>query len=291
MSSNLNMSTSKVPALKKAIFPVAGLGSRFLPATKSIPKEMLTVVDRPIIHYAVTEAIEAGCETLIFVTGRSKRAIEDYFDRSPDLEAELEAKGKLEALEMVRTIIPPHVKCYYVRQSHPLGLGHAVLCAAELIGNDPFAVLLPDDLIDGSPRGALSQMRHIYELTQKAVLAVEEVPADQVDRYGIVRPRDPDSFPLEIHGIVEKPKREEAPSNWSVVGRYILTPDVMEALKTQTPGAGGEIQLTDAIARCLGEGDKFVGHPFRGKRFDCGGKKGFLAANMHFGLKDGGMVF
>lgn len=271
--------------LRKAIFPVAGLGTRFLPATKSIPKEMLTVVDRPIIHYAVEEAIEAGCEVMIFVTGRTKRAIADYFDRSPDLEAELEAKGKTEALEIVRNIIPPHVKCIFVRQAQPLGLGHAVLCAAELIGTDePFAVLLPDDLIDGAPKGALAQLAEVHRRTGKAVLAVEEVPTSQVHLYGIVKPKDNTAVPLELEGIVEKPKAELAPSNLSVVGRYILTPDVMEALKTQQPGAGGEIQLTDAIARCLPSGG-FLGHPFHGKRFDCGNKKGFLEGNMHFGLK------
>lgn len=272
--------------LRKAIFPVAGLGTRFLPATKSIPKEMLTVVDRPIIHYAVEEAIEAGCEVMIFVTGRTKRAIADYFDRSPDLEAELEAKGKTEALEIVRNIIPPHVKCIFVRQAQPLGLGHAVLCAAELIGTDePFAVLLPDDLIDGAPKGALAQLAEVHRRTGKAVLAVEEVPTSQVHQYGIVKPKDASASTLELEGIVEKPKPEDAPSNWSVVGRYILTPDVMEALKTQTPGAGGEIQLTDAIARCL-PSDKFLGQAFHGKRFDCGNKRGFLEANMHFALKD-----
>ena len=270
--------------LRKAIFPVAGLGTRFLPATKSIPKEMLTVVDRPIIHYAVEEAIEAGCEVMIFVTGRTKRAIADYFDRSPDLEAELEAKGKIEALEIVRNIIPPHVKCIFVRQSQPLGLGHAVLCAAELISDDePFAVLLPDDLIDGAHKGALAQLADVHRRTGKAVLAVEEVPTSQVHQYGIVKPKDASVTPLELEGIVEKPKAEDAPSNWSVVGRYILTPDVMEALKTQTPGAGGEMQLTDAIARCLPNG-QYLGYPFHGKRFDCGNKRGFLEANMHFGL-------
>lgn len=270
--------------LKKAIFPVAGLGTRFLPATKSIPKEMLTVVDRPLIQYAVDEAVEAGIDTLIFVTGRSKRAIDDYFDRSPELEAELEAKGKTEALEVVRNVIPPHVKCFFVRQSHPLGLGHAVLCAADFIGDEPFAVLLPDDLIDGIPKGVMSQMLDVHQRTEKAVLAVEEVPLSEVHKYGVIKPKNQDQYPLEVEGIVEKPKAEEAPSNWSVVGRYILTPDVMEALKNQEPGAGGEIQLTDAIARCVPSGS-FVGHPFHGKRFDCGSKRGFLEANMHFGLK------
>ena len=272
--------------LRKAIFPVAGLGSRFLPATKSIPKEMLSVVDRPLIQYAVDEAVEAGIDTLIFVTGRSKNAIVDYFDRSPELEAELEAKGKMQALELVRNVIPPHVKCFYVRQPQPLGLGHAVMCAADLLQPDePFAVLLPDDLIDSAPTGTLAQMAEIHRRTNKAVLAVEEVPLSEVHQYGIIRPLDKDSYPLQIEAIVEKPKAENAPSNWSVVGRYILTPDVMQALKTQQPGAGGEIQLTDAIATCLGSG-QFLGHPLHGKRFDCGSKRGFLAANMHFGIRD-----
>jgi UTP--glucose-1-phosphate uridylyltransferase len=268
--------------LRKAVFPVAGLGSRFLPATKSIPKEMLTVVDRPLIQYAVDEAVEAGMDVLIFVTGRSKRAIADYFDRSPELEAELEAKGKKEALELVRNVIPPHVKCFYVRQSQPLGLGHAVLCAAELIGDEPFAVLLPDDLIDGAPKGAMAQMADVHRKSGKAVIAVEEVSRSEVHKYGVIKTSTPDVYPLPIEGIVEKPKAEEAPSNWGVVGRYILTPDVMDALKTQTPGAGGEIQLTDAIARCVHTGH-FLGHSVFGKRFDCGSKQGFLNANIHFG--------
>lgn len=272
--------------LRKAIFPVAGLGSRFLPATKSVPKEMLTVVDRPLIQYAVDEAVEAGIDVLIFVTGRSKRAIADYFDRSPELEAQLEASGKKEAIDLVRSVVPAHVKCFYVRQAEPLGLGHAVLCAAELIGNEPFAVLLPDDLIDGTPKGAMAQMADVHRKTNKAVLAVEEVLRSEVHKYGVIKPANADEYPLAIRGIVEKPKAEDAPSNWSVVGRYILTPDVMQALKTQTAGAGGEIQLTDAIARCVPNGH-FVGHNFHGKRFDCGSKKGFIEANLHFGLKKG----
>jgi UTP--glucose-1-phosphate uridylyltransferase len=277
------MTAHPTPPLRKAIFPVAGLGTRFLPATKSIPKEMLTVVDKPLIQYAVDEAIEAGIDILIFVVGRGKQAIVDYFDRSPELEAELEAKGKLEALEIVRNVIPPHVKCFFVRQSHPLGLGHAVLCAAELVGNEPFAVLLPDDLIDGSPKGALAQMAETYRKTGKSVLAIEEVASSDVHRYGIIKPKQPEQYPIEIEGIVEKPKAEEAPSNWSVVGRYILTHQVMDALKTQAPGAGGEIQLTDAIARCIAN-NNFVGLPFQGRRFDCGNKRGFLEANIHYGM-------
>lgn len=246
---------------------------------------MLTVVDRPLIQYAVDEAVEAGIDTLIFVTGRSKNAIVDYFDRSPELEAELQAKGKLEALELVRNVIPPHVKCFYVRQPQPLGLGHAVLCAAELLQDDePFAVLLPDDLIETHPVGALAQMAERHRQSGQAVLALEEVPLSQVHQYGIVRLDSTGSQPWKIQEIVEKPAPEKAPSNWSVVGRYILTPDVMTALKTQKPGAGGEIQLTDAIAACLHSG-AFIGHPLHGKRFDCGSKRGFLEANMHFGLR------
>lgn len=274
--------------LKKAIFPVAGLGTRFLPATKSIPKEMLTVVDKPIIQYAVDEAVAAGIDTLIFVTGRSKNAIADYFDSSPELEAILEQKGKLEALERVRNVIPSHVKCFYVRQAQPLGLGHAVLCAAELLQPDEaFAVLLPDDLIDAPPHGTLAHMAQLHASTGKAVLALEQVPLSQVHQYGVVRLADDDASnaqPMQIDGIVEKPQPEQAPSNWSVVGRYILTPDVIQALQTQEAGAGGEIQLTDAIAKCLPSGN-FVGQPLHGKRFDCGNKHGFLEANMHFGLR------
>lgn len=272
--------------LRKAIFPVAGLGLRFLPATKSIPKEMLTVVDRPLIQYAVDEAIAAGIDCLIFVTGRSKRAIDDYFDRSPELEAELEAKGMVDALETVKNIIPAHVKCFFVRQVYPLGLGHAVLCASELIGDEPFAVILPDDLIDGFPKGVLSQMLDVYQSTNKSVLAVEEMPLAEIHKYGVIKPKFQDQYPLQIEGIVEKPKREVAPSNWCVVGRYILTADVMQALLDQKPGVGGEIQLTDAIARCVHSGG-FVGHPFEGKRFDCGNKRGFLDANMYYGSKQG----
>lgn len=274
--------------LRKAVFPVAGMGTRFLPATKSIPKEMLTIVDRPIIHYAVAEAIEAGCDTLIFVTGRHKRAIEDYFDRDRELEAELQAKGKLHELALVRNIIPEHVHCVYVRQPAPLGLGHAVLQAAPLIDDDePFAVLLPDDLIDGQGRGVLSQMRQTHEHTGGNVLAIEQVPWDQVHRYGVIDPAGGAQAPvMPIHGLVEKPAREAAPSNWTVVGRYILLPSVMQELRHARPGAGGEIQLTDAIARGVAT-HATHGHALEGLRFDCGNKTGFLAANAHFSRLSG----
>jgi UTP--glucose-1-phosphate uridylyltransferase len=271
--------------LRKAIFPVAGFGTRFLPATKSVPKEMLTVVDRPVIHYAVQEAIDAGCDTLIFITGRSKRAIEDYFDRSPELEAELEAKGKTEALEIVRNILPAHVRCFYVRQPQALGLGHAVLCAADMItADEPFAVVLPDDLIDARPCGALSQMQILHAHTGQAVIAVEQVAQQDVSKYGILKTDGWMGGALPIRGIVEKPRPEDAPSNWGVVGRYILPAHVMQLLKDQAPGAGGEIQLTDAIARCLPH-QEFVGLPIAGKRFDCGSVHGFLEANVHFGMQ------
>ncbi|MCC7005836.1 MAG: UTP--glucose-1-phosphate uridylyltransferase [Ottowia sp.] len=271
--------------LRKAIFPVAGLGTRFLPATKTIPKEMLPIVDRPLIHYAVEEAIEAGCDTLIFVTGRNKRAVEDYFDRHPELERELEEKGKLQELEIVRNIIPAHVRCVYVRQPQPLGLGHAVGCAAHLIDEDePFAVILPDDLIDGAGVGCLRQMLVVHQAKGAAVLALEHALLADVSRYGVVAVRDEEERPLKITGIVEKPLPQDAPSRWTVVGRYILTSDVMRELSRMTPGSGGEIQLTDAIAAVLKDVPTY-GLAFSGKRFDCGAKRGFLEANLHYGFQ------
>ena len=276
------MSTNK--PLRKAIFPVAGLGSRFLPATKAVPKEMLTVVDRPVIDYAVREAVEAGCDTLIFITGRSKQAIANYFDRNPELEAELEAKNKQDALDIVRNIIPSHVNCIYIRQADPLGLGHAVYCGSPLIHpEEHFAVLLPDDLIDGHQRGCLQQMNELHQRTGNSVIALEQVDWNDVHQYGVVKPKNEQSLPLELDGIVEKPKREEAPSNWTVVGRYILSGKIMQLLEKTPRGAGGEIQLTDGISELL-KTEKILGMPFSGKRFDCGSKVGFLEANLHFGL-------
>lgn len=270
--------------LKKAVFPVAGLGTRFLPATKSIPKEMLPIVDRPIIQYAVDEAIEAGCDTLIFVTGRSKRAVEDYFDRAPELENELEAKGKTEALAAVRNIIPPHVKVLFVRQPQPLGLGHAVLCAAPMIGKDEhFAVMLPDDLIDGYPSGVLKQMLPVAVENGSSVVAVEQVLPDEVSKYGIVDPASQEGKLMQLRGIVEKPSPQDAPSTSAVVGRYILHASILETLENTEPGAGGEIQLTDALAEQI-DSPGLYGYQFSGKRFDCGSKRGFLVANIHFGL-------
>jgi UTP--glucose-1-phosphate uridylyltransferase len=276
---------SKSFQLRKAIFPVAGLGTRFLPATKTIPKEMLPIVDRPIIQYAVDEAIEAGCDTLIFVTGRSKRAVEDYFDRNPELEAELEAKGNFEALATVRNIIPPHVKVLFVRQASPLGLGHAVLCAAPLIGpNEHFAVLLPDDLIDGYPEGVLKQMLPVAAEFKGSVIACEKVAKEDVNKYGIIDPESREGLTTKLKGIVEKPAIDTAPSSDAVVGRYILHPSIMRTLESTKPGVGGEIQLTDAIASEVSTNGVWA-HHFGGKRFDCGSKKGFLVANIHFGLK------
>lgn len=274
--------------IRKAVFPVAGLGTRFLPATKSIPKEMMTVIDRPLIQYAVDEAVEAGITILIFVIGRNKRAIEDYFDRNPELEAELERKGKHELLAKVRDVIPKGVQCFYVRQSEPLGLGHAVGCARDMIGDEPFAVFLPDDVIDGASKGAMMQMKACFEATGRSVLAVEEVLPDETERYGIVAPKTEveahHGAYFEIDNIVEKPAPTDAPSNWGVVGRYILTPSVMRALDNADAGAGGEIQLTDAIGQTLTKEPVFA-LPFQGRRFDCGVKEGFLQANIHFGLK------
>lgn len=271
--------------IQKAVFPVAGLGTRFLPATKAIPKEMLTVVDRPIIDYAVREAVEAGCETLIFVTGRTKNAIADYFDKNPELENELESKQKSEALEIVRNIIPSHVKCVYVRQSEPLGLGHAVHCASPLITPDEyFAVLLPDDLIAGYPVGALKQLVQVHDREACSVLALEQVDWADVEKYGVIKPVNDETTPILIDSIIEKPARDVAPSNWSVVGRYILNGKIMGLLEQVQRGAGGEIQLTDGIAALL-TSEKMIGLPLSGKRFDCGNKVGFLEANLHFGLR------
>ena len=275
--------------LRKAVFPVAGLGTRFLPATKTIPKEMLPIVDRPIIQYAVDEAVEAGCDTLIFVTGRSKRAVEDYFDRNPELEAELEAKGKTAELEILRNIVPPHVRVLFVRQHAPLGLGHAVLCAAPMIGPDElFAVLLPDDLIDGYPEGALKQMLPTALETGGSVIAIEQVAREDVSKYGIVDMEltgSSASGPASrVKAIIEKPSIENAPSTNAVVGRYILHPSVLKTLETQQPGAGGEIQLTDALVKQI-ESPGLFAHRFGGRRFDCGSKRGFLVANIHFGLR------
>lgn len=274
----------KAAAIRKVVFPVGGLGTRFLPATKATPKEMLPIVDKPLIQYAVEEAVAAGMDTLIFVTGRNKRAIPDHFDKAYELEHELEIKGKFERLKQVSEIVPPHVDCVYIRQSEALGLGHAVLCAEKVVGNEPFAVILADDLIDGEGTPCLQQMVAQFEATGESVIAVESVDRDKTDQYGIVRVDRPDAKLSHIEQIVEKPKPEDAPSNLGVVGRYILTPKIFELLHATEKGAGGEIQLTDAISSLLTH-EQANAYKFDGIRYDCGSKTGFLMANIEYGLQ------
>jgi UTP--glucose-1-phosphate uridylyltransferase len=272
--------------VRKAVFPVAGLGTRFLPATKASPKEMLPVVDKPLIQYAVEEAYAAGIRHMIFVTGRSKRAIEDHFDTAYELESELEAAHKHELLALVRSVQPDDMDCAYVRQPRSLGLGHAVLCAEPLVGNEPFAVLLADDLMMG-PRGGtpvLAQMAQAFRQQGRSLLAVQEVPPDQVRRYGIVA-GEPAGGPLmRVQRIVEKPAPEAAPSRMGVAGRYILTPAIFEEIRNQPKGAGGEIQLTDAIARLMAH-EAVYAFQYEGKRYDCGSKEGFLEATVELALQ------
>ena len=270
--------------VRKAVFPVAGLGTRFLPATKALAKEMLPVIDKPLIQYAVEEAVAAGIEHLVFVTGHTKKAIEDHFDRSAELEAALEAQGKSELLARVRGVLPSHVTCMYIRQPAPLGLGHAVLCARSAIGDEPFAILLPDDLIDCEGPGCTEQMVRRFESTGESLVAVQTVPREETGRYGIVRLASPDGRDGPIREIVEKPAPDRAPSTLGVVGRYVMSPRVFDALRNTPPGSGGEIQLTDAIAALLGE-ESINAFPFDGTRFDCGSKEGFLAANVTLALK------
>ncbi|WP_127471894.1 UTP--glucose-1-phosphate uridylyltransferase GalU [Thiomicrorhabdus aquaedulcis] len=270
--------------LTKAIIPVAGLGTRFLPATKAIPKEMLTVVDKPLIQYIIHEAAEAGITDIIFVTHSSKGAIENHFDSHYELEAKLIEGGKLDRLATMKAITPPNVNFVSVRQPEALGLGHAILCAAHIIApNEPFAVLLPDVLMHHPRKGCLAQMAEYYETVHTSVIALEQVPMDQVNKYGIAGVSEVD---LRVHQLVEKPKPEEAPSNLSVVGRYIFTPRLMELLKTTKAGVGGEIQLTDAMATLLNE-EVMFGFEFKdGKSYDCGDKLGFLRANIEYALRD-----
>jgi len=268
--------------VRKAVFPVAGLGTRFLPATKAIPKEMLTVLDRPLIQYAVEEAREAGIEQMIFVTGRNKGELEDHFDISYELEATMTARGKsLDALAGTR--FPPGA-IVSVRQQEPLGLGHAVWCAREIVGDEPFAVLLPDELMRGSP-GCLAQLVQAYDQVGGNVVAVLEVPETETHRYGIVVPGARNGRLVAIEGLVEKPPQGSAPSNLMLPGRYILQPEVMRALDAKEKGAGGEIQLTDAMARLIGS-QSFHGYAFEGERHDCGDKTGFVIANLALGLAD-----
>jgi UTP--glucose-1-phosphate uridylyltransferase len=267
----------------KAIFPVAGLGTRFLPATKSIPKEILSLVDRPLIQYAIDEAREAGIEEFIFVTSRGKSALANYFDGSPELERSLEEKGKYELLDMIQDVTMDSGEIVYIRQRNPRGLGHAVRCAAKLIGDEPFAVLLPDDVI-ASEKPCLKQMIEAHESIGGNMVAVMEVPAERACDYGLVDVQEDLGNMVSVKGMVEKPKVEDAPSNLAVIGRYILTPEVLINLATTKRGAGGEIQLTDAIAAEIENQNNVYGYRFEGTRFDCGSKSGFLQATVAFGL-------
>jgi UTP--glucose-1-phosphate uridylyltransferase len=269
--------------LRKAVFPVAGLGSRFLPVTKASPKEMLPVVDKPLIQFAVEEAAAAGITEMIFVTGRNKRAIEDHFDKAYELETELEKKNKNVLLEMVRSVLPEGVRCIYIRQAEPLGLGHAVLCAQPVVGEEPFAVILADDLMDSKPP-AMARMAEVFARDGASLLGVEEVPRDQTQSYGIVTIDRMQGDLARIHSIVEKPKPAVAPSNLAVIGRYVLTPRIFELLSAVTPGAGGEIQLTDGISALL-KHEKAFALRLPGRRFDCGSKLGYLQAMVEFGLR------
>lgn len=270
--------------IRKAVFPVAGKGTRFLPATKASPKEMLPVVDKPLIQYAVEEALQAGITELVFITGRGKRAIEDHFDEADEIEAKLQAKGKRKLVKSVQNIIPKHVTCTYVRQPRALGLGHAVLCAANLIGDEPFAVILADDLIDAKP-SAIQQMIRVHRVHQCSILGVQKVARQDTSQYGIVKSRMYATPRLHvISGIVEKPRPSEAPSTLGVVGRYILTPRIFRHLRKVKPGTGGEIQLTDGIASLLKE-EKAFAYELDGMRYDCGSKLGYLKATMAFAVK------
>jgi len=269
--------------LRKAVFPVAGFGSRFLPVTKASPKEMLPIVDKPLIQYAVEEAAACGITEMIFVTGRNKRAIEDHFDKAYELETELERKNKDVLLDMVRSVLPEGVRCIYVRQAEPLGLGHAVLCAQPIVGDDPFAVLLADDLIDAQPP-AMCRMAEIFAQSRCSLIGVEEVPRSQTQSYGIVTIDKMQGDTARIHSIVEKPKPADAPSNLAVIGRYVLTNRIFDLLTKVTPGAGGEIQLTDAISALLKE-EKALAVRLPGRRFDCGSKLGYLKATIELGLR------
>ena len=267
----------------KAIFPVAGTGTRFLPATKSVPKEIMTLVDRPLVQYAIDEARAAGIKEFIFVTSRGKSALEDYFDHSPQLEQELRRKGKDDLLEVLRSTNMDSGEIAYMRQHKALGLGHAVWCARRLIGNEPFAVMLPDDVIANSDKPCLQQMVEAYEETGGNMVAAMEVPRDKASSYGILDLKEDLGALVQVKGMVEKPAPGTAPSNLAVIGRYILTPNVLKSLNKMKAGAGGEIQLTDAIAAQI-DGEGVFGYRFRGERFDCGSKAGFLQATVSFGL-------
>ncbi|MCK4587513.1 MAG: UTP--glucose-1-phosphate uridylyltransferase GalU [Gammaproteobacteria bacterium] len=270
--------------IKTAVFPVAGMGTRFLPATKANPKEMLAVVDKPLIQYAAEEAIAAGVTELVFVTSSSKRAIEDHFDRNFELESTLEKRGKDDLLSIVRDVLPGGVQCIYVRQPEALGLGHAVLCAKNVVGDNPFAVILADDLIDDGERGCLAQMTELYQEYQCSMLGVEKIPPEDTDKYGVVKIEPKTDKVGKVSEIVEKPSPDVAPSNLAVVGRYILSPRIFDLLEKTGEGAGGEIQLTDAIASLL-KYEHVMAFEFEGNRYDCGSKLGYLTATVEYALK------
>lgn len=269
-------------SVKKAVFPVAGLGTRFLPATKAMPKEMLPVVDKPLIQYAVEEALSAGIEEIIFVTGRKKEALEDHFDRSCELEHTLMARNKDTLLRELDSLVPESGTIIYTRQSEPLGLGHAIWCSRHAVGNEPFAVLLADDLVK-TDHPVLSQMLAKFEEVQSSIVAVEEIDPAQTDKYGILDVDNTDTDLLRINGMVEKPSPEQAPSNLAIIGRYILTPEIYTQLSRKERGAGGEIQITDAMANLL-QDQPIYGYRFKGQRFDCGSKAGFQMANLAYAL-------
>jgi len=273
----------RIKKITKAVFPVAGMGSRFLPATKASPKEMMPVVDKPLIQYAVEEAVAAGITDMVFITGRNKRAIEDHFDKAYELEAELAMRGKEELLRIVREVIPAHINCIYIRQTEALGLGHAVLCAQPVVQDEPFAVILADDLIDGDIP-IVKQMIDVFQRHQCSILGVQDVPRDQTRQYGIVDSSSLEADLEQVHAIVEKPKPEDAPSTLAVVGRYILTPRIFHHLQKVQAGAGGEIQLTDGIAALMQE-EQLLAYRFKGVRYDCGSKFGYLQAQVAFGLQ------
>ncbi|MDQ2070155.1 UTP--glucose-1-phosphate uridylyltransferase GalU [Natronospira bacteriovora] len=270
--------------IRKAVFPVAGLGTRFLPATKASPKEMLPVVDKPLVQYAVEEAVEAGVDTIIFVTGRNKRPIPDHFDRAYELENELMKKGKHDRLQAVRDVIPDHVDCVYIRQAEALGLGHAVLCARNIVGNEPFYVVLADDLVHNGGKGCLAQMGEQFDQLGHSLIGVQQIPQEHSNKYGIVAGDKVSDQLRRLNRIVEKPAPENAPSNWGVIGRYALTPRIFHHLENTPRGAGNEIQLTDAID-ALQQEEAVYAYNFHGKRYDCGDKLGYLEATVEMALK------
>lgn len=275
-------------SIRKAVFPVAGMGTRFLPATKANPKEMLPVVDKPLIQYAAEEAVAAGIDTLIFITGRHKRSIEDHFDKAYELESELIADGKDTMLNLVQNILPNHINCIYIRQSEPLGLGHAVLCAKPVVGDEPFAVILADDLVDDGGSGCLSQMVEVYEKEQCGVVGVQEVNKEEVKSYGVIAGKQVQDNLWDVDTFVEKPDPKDTPSNIAVVGRYLLESSIFNILEQTGKGAGGEIQLTDALAT-QAKSEKLLAYKFEGKRYDCGSKLGYLEATVELAMKHQGV--